>query len=76
MQEELLEELEAIRKKTVLKIQRILKKSGIEENAKNLAMKLQASFQEKSQNSGEKYANIAYNHMRKLKNKVQEKEPS
>lgn len=50
----------------------MIKKAGMEEKSKDLAIEFEKSYFQISKKEGEKYATVAYNNMRKFKTRLGE----
>ena len=59
-----------IRRKTVVKLERIFQKAGISDRAQGLAQQVELWFQETADSTGQKYNEIAYERMRAIKGKM------
>jgi hypothetical protein len=59
--------LKEIRTKAKAKLEKMIRNAGVEEKAKELAVKLENTFQETANDQGSQYRIVAYERMRKLK---------
>jgi hypothetical protein len=58
--------------KAKAKLEKMIRKAGVEERAKELSMKIESTFEETANTKGELYRTVAYERMRNIKTQLAE----